>query len=156
MYVNCICHTTGMPVEWGLKVPSRRPIRELPPPALPRTHCHFCSPLKAPRPLHSVQVMETPICPPRSDYRSSVYMYVCTSLPHVEVRGQFSGVGCLLPQCGMQELNPGCQAWWQASFPRRPLFPSTTPCPQTFQLSISPKAFFLLVSSYKDSIIGLT
>ena len=47
------------------------------------------------------------------------FTHVCLST-HVEVRGQFVGVGSLLLLCGFWGLNSGCQAWQQV-----PLFPES-------------------------------
>lgn len=39
---------------------------------------------------------------------------------HVEIKGQFSGIGSHLPLCRCQELNSGCQAWQQVPLPAEP------------------------------------
>lgn len=40
-------------------------------------------------------------------------VYVCVSVC-VSVRGQLAGIGFLLPLCGSQGSNTGCQSWQQA------------------------------------------
>lgn len=50
-------------------------------------------------------------------------MWVC--LCHdacMKVRGQFAGVGSLLPPCGSQVLNSGHWVSWQASSPTEPSY----------------------------------
>lgn len=44
----------------------------------------------------------------------------CCHDAHVEVRGQLSRVGSLLPSCGFGALNSGHQALWQGSLPVEP------------------------------------
>lgn len=66
--VNFICHKTGNACGWGLRVPSRGPSRGLPPPALFKTACGFCSLLKTPQPLNPASVIESPtICLTRNN-----------------------------------------------------------------------------------------
>ena len=46
----------------------------------------------------------------------SVCVCVCVHSCHeaiVEFKAQFAEVGPLLPPCGSQGLNSGCQTWWQ-------------------------------------------
>lgn len=46
------------------------------------------------------------------------YIFVCTCMCYSEgVKSEDScGVSALLPPCGSQGSNSGCQAWWQMPF----------------------------------------
>lgn len=77
MYVNSLCHTTGNTCEMGPETPIQRARHGTPRPALPRTDCHFYSPLKAPQPLHSVKVIETPFHLPHEKWLPFLSGHVC-------------------------------------------------------------------------------